>query len=62
LYGILETASGYMQGAGITYSQTNLTGAGTTDAFSGPALSNLSFAYEAEAQLDHAVSSWSPSP
>jgi len=55
LYGTLETAKFYMQGAGITYSQTNLNGSGTTDAFSGPALSKLSFAYEAEAQHDHAV-------
>ena len=44
LYGTLETAKVYMQGAGVTYSQTNLKGAGTTDSFSGPALSDLSFA------------------
>ena len=55
LYGTLETAKVYMQGAGITYSQTNLNGVGTTDSFSGPALTKLSFAYEAEAQHDHAV-------
>jgi hypothetical protein len=55
LYGTVETAKVYMQGAGITYSQTNLGGAGTTDSFSGPPLTTLSFAYEAEAQHDHAV-------
>ena len=55
LWSAVETAKLYMQGAGITYAQTNLNGAGTTDSFSGPALSNLSFASEAEAQHDHAV-------
>ena len=55
LYGTIETAKIYMQGAGLTYSQTNLNGAGTTDSFSGPALTKLSFPYEAEVQHDHAV-------
>lgn len=55
LYGTLETAKVYMQGAGVAYSQTNLNGSGTTDSFAGPVLSDLSFAYEAEAQHDHAV-------
>ena len=55
LWVALDVAKIYMEGRGITYSQTNLNGAGTTDAFAGPALSNLTFVAEAEAQHDHQV-------
>jgi hypothetical protein len=55
LWGVVESAKIYMEGAGIAYAQTNQNGAGTTDAFAGPALSKVSFATEAEAQHDHAV-------
>src|SRR5262249_23247763 len=51
----VSVAQSYMQTNNIVYSQTNLGGVGTTDSFSGPPVSNLSYTAEAEAQPDHTV-------
>src|SRR5215471_9660528 len=51
----VSVAQSYMQTNNIVYSQTNLGGVGTTDSFSGPPVSNLSYTAEAEAQHDHNV-------
>jgi hypothetical protein len=55
LWTAVETAKIYLQGKGIAYSQTNLNGVGTTDAFAGPAITKVSYSSEVGIQHDHLV-------